>query len=306
MIVVFIDEYKDRFGVEPICRVLSEHGCPIAPSTYYDARRRPPSKRQLRDAELVKLIEAERATKFGRLLGARKMWLRLRSKGHEVARCTIERLFRELGISGVTRAKSPRTTIRDERAERPTDLVDRQFVANRPNQLWVADFTYVPTWDGMVYVAFIIDVFSRRILGWRAATSMSTPLVLDALEMAIWARRKDGITDLSGLVHHTDAGSQYTSIAFTERLVEAGVDASVGTVGDAYDNALAESHMGLYKSELIWPYGPWQGREHVEIETLDWVHWFNTDRPHESIDDLTPVQVEQIHYTHRTRLNQAG
>jgi putative transposase len=289
--------------------VLSEHGCRIAPSTYYDARDRPPSRRARRDREVIALIEAERDTKFGRLLGARKMWLRLRGQGHEVARCTIERLFRELGITGVTRAKGPRTTVPAagaEGAERPTDLVDRQFVANKPNQLWVADFTYVPTWDGMVYVAFIIDVFSRRVIGWRTASSMTTPLVLDALEMALWVRRKDGVADLSGLVHHTDAGSQYTSIAFTQRLLEAGVDASVGTVGDAYDNALAESHMGLFKSELIWPSGPWTDREHVEIETLDWVHWFNTERPHESIDDLTPIQAEQIHYTHRTRLTETG
>jgi putative transposase len=286
--------------------VLTEHGCPIAPSTYYDARNRQPSKRNLRDQELINLIQAERNGKFARLLGARKMWLRLRGKGHDVARCTVERLFRQLGISGITRAKAPRTTVPDQKAERPTDLVDRAFVASRPNQLWCADFTYVPTWEGMVYVAFVFDVFSRRILGWRAATSMTTDLVLDTLEMAIWIRRKDGITDLSGLVHHTDAGSQYTSIAFTQRLVDDGVDASVCTVGDAYDNALAESQIGLYKSELIWPGGPWRGRDHVEIQTLDWVHWFNTERTHESIDDFTPVQAEQFHYTHQARLSQTG
>ena len=303
--MTFINEHKRRFGVEPICTVLSEHGCKIAPSTYYDARDRQPSKRKLRDTELIALIEAERRTKFVTLLGARKMWLRLRGKGHDVARCTIERLMREMGITGVTRAKAPRTTIADEEAERPQDLVDRQFIANRPNQLWCADFTYVPTWDGMVYVAFIFDVFSRRILGWRAATSMTTPLVLDALEMALWTRRKEGITDLAGLVHHNDAGSQYTSIAFTQHLIAAGVDASVGSVGDAYDNALAESQIGLYKSELI-NRQPWKDCEHVEIETLDWAHWFNTDRPHESIDDLTPIQVEQFHYTHRTRLAETG
>jgi len=303
--VTFINEHKGRFGVEPICTVLTEHGCKIAPSTYYDARDRQPSKRKLRDTEFKALIETERRNKFVTLLGARKMWLRLRGKGHDVARCTIERLMREMGISGVTRAKAPRTTIADEKAKRPKDLVDRQFVANRPNELWCADFTYVATWEGMVYVAFIFDVFSRRILGWRAARSMTTPLVLDALEMALWTRRKEGITDLSGLVHHTDAGSQYTSIAFTERLIEAGVDASVGTVGDAYDNALAESQIGIYKSELI-NRQPWKDCEHVEIETLDWAHWFNTERPHESIDDLTPVQAEQFHYTHRTRLAETG
>jgi putative transposase len=307
VIVAFIDEHKDRFGVEPICAVLSEHGCPIAPSTYYDNRNRRPSKRAVRDAALTALIEAERAnSRFVAGLGARKMWLRLRSKGHDVARCTVERLYRQLGISGVTRAKAPRTTTPDPRADRPKDLVDRQFLATKPNQLWVADFTYVPTWDGMVYVAFVFDVFSRMILGWRAASTMTTPLVLDALEMAIWARRREGVTDLTGLVHHTDAGSQYTSIAFTQRLLEAGVDPSVGSVGDAYDNALAESQIGLYKSELIWPHGPWRDRDHVEHDTLNWVHWFNTERPHESIDDLTPRQTEEVHYAARNRLREAG
>jgi len=285
--------------------VLREHDCGIAPSTYYEARERPPSRRELRDEELKRLIQAEREHKFVALFGARKLWLRLRRQGHQVARCTVERLFRELGIAGTTRAKTPRTTVADEKADRPTDLVDRGFFATRPNQLWCADFTYVPTWSGMVYVAFVFDVFSRRILGWRAATSMTTPLVLDALEQAIWTRRKDGVTDLSGLVHHTDAGSQYTSIAFTDRLLEAGVDPSVGTVGDAYDNALAESQIGLFKSELI-DNQPWTDREHVEIETLHWAHWFNTDRPHESIDDLTPVEVEDLHYSYRTRLAEAG
>jgi putative transposase len=287
--------------------VLSEHGCAIAPSTYYDHLRRRPSKRALRDAELIALIEAERAgNRFVAGLGARKMWLRLRSQGHDVARCTVERLYRQLGISGITRAKGPRTTTPNPAAERPADLVDRQFVASRPNALWVADFTYVPTWEGMVYVAFVFDVFSRTILGWRVAWSMTTPLVLDALEMAIWTRRKDGVTDLTGLVHHTDAGSQYTSIAFTQRLLEAGVDASVGSVGDAYDNALAESQLGLYKAELIRPHGPWRDRDHVEHDTLEWAHWFNTERPHEANDDLTPRQIEEVHYAARNRLPEAG
>lgn len=175
-----------------------------------------------------------------------------------------------------------------------------------PNQLWVADFTYVATWSGTVYVAFIFDVFSRMIVGWRAATSMTTDLVLDTLEHAIWTRRRDGITDLTGLVHHTDAGSQYTSFAFTTRLIEAGVDASVGSIGDAYDNALAESQIGLYKAELIRPESPWRDVEHVEIETLNWVDWFNTERPHESVDDLTPTRVEEVHYAARNRLRPTG
>jgi putative transposase len=288
--------------------VLSEHGCPIAPSTFYDALSRCPSRRQLRDEQLISVIEAERASnRFVAGLGARKMWLRLRGQGRDVARCTIERLMAEQGISGVTRARrSVRTTIPDRDATRPGDLVDRHFTATRPNQLWVADFTYCPTWSGMVYVAFVFDVFSRRILGWRAATRMTTPLVLDCLEQAIWTRGQQGITDLAGLIHHTDAGSQYVSIAFTERLVEAGIDASVGSVGDAYDNALAESQIGLFKSELIWPHGPWRDRDHLEAAVLDWVNWFNTERPHESIDDLTPNAVEDLHYRYRTRLAEAG
>ena len=255
MIVDYINEFKDQFGVEPICRALTEHGCPIAPSTYYDNLNRQPSKRALRDLEIVELIIRAREHKHRRKFGARKMWLHLRANGHDVARCTVERLFNDQGWAGVLRGKKIRTTIADTEHRRPTDLVDRHFFASRPNQLWVADFTYVATWSGTVYVAFVFDVHSRMIVGWRAATSMTTALVLDTLEMALWQRRKDGIHDLTGLVHHTDAGSQYTSFAFTERLIEAGVDPSVGSVGDAYDNALAESQIGLYKSELIWPEG---------------------------------------------------
>jgi putative transposase len=287
--------------------VLSEHGIKIAPSTYYDNVSRKPSKRAVRDSEIVEAIKAERSRQklFARF-GARKMWLHLRSKGLDVARCTVERLYAEQGWAGALRAKKVRTTIPDENAERPADLVDRQFVASRPNQLWVADFTYVATWSGTVYVAFIFDVFSRRIVGWRAATRMTTDLVLDTLEHAIWTRRQAGVDDLSGLVHHTDAGSQYVSFAFTERLIEAGVDASVGSVGDAYDNALAESQIGLYKTELIRPEGPWRDVEHVELETLNYVDWFNTERPHESVDDLTPARVEEVHYAARNRLRPTG
>ena len=286
--------------------MLTEHGVKIAPSTYYDARDRAPSKRQLRDAEIIDLIATAREHKFRARFGARKMWLHLRSNGHDVARCTVERLMAAQGWAGALRGKKPKTTIPAAEDARPTDLVDRDFTAPAPNRLWVADFTYVATWSGMVYVAFIFDVFSRRIVGWRAATSMTTDLVLDTLEMAIWARARDGVSDLTGLVHHTDAGSQYTSFAFTERLIEAGVDPSVGSVGDAYDNALAESQIGAYKTELIRPEGPWRDLEHVEIETLHWVDWFNTERPHESIDDLTPVQVEEVHYAARNHLRPTG
>ena len=299
------------FGVEPICRVLSQHGVTIAPSTYYEARSRQPSRRAVRDAELVELIAHARAHRFGCRFGARKMWLHLRARGHDVARCTVERLMAAQGWAGARRGKQIRTTIpapADVRPthQRPTDLVDRDFTATGPNQLWVADFTYVATWSGTAYVAFVFDVFSRRILGWRAATHMSTDLVLDTLEMALWSRARDGATDLTGLVHHTDAGSQYTSFAFTQRLLAAGVDASVGSVGDAYDNALAESQIGIYKTELIRPEGPWRDVEHVELATLDWVDWFNTERPHESIDDLTPIQAEEVHYAARNRLIPTG
>ena len=286
--------------------MLSEHGCPIAPSTYYEAKSRPPSKRSLRDAEIVELIAAARRQPFLARFGARKMWLHLRRRGHDVARCTVERLMTANGWTGASRGTRVRTTIPGPREERPRDLVDRDFTAPAPNRLWVADFTYVATWSGTVYVAFIIDVFSRRIVGWRAATTMTTELVLDTLEPAVWTRLGDGVSDLTGLVHHTDAGSQYTSFAFTSRLIEAGVDPSVGSVGDAYDNALAESQIGLYKTELIRPYGPWRDVDHVELETLHWVHWFNHDRPHESIDDLTPIEAEEAHYAARNRLRPTG
>ena len=294
------------FGVEPICRVLSEHGCQIAPSTYYEARDRAPSRRAVRDAEVLALIAEARDHRFRVRFGARKMWLHLRAQGHDVARCTVERLMAAQGWTGALRGKKHRTTIPAPDDARPADLVDRDFTATAPNQLWVADFTYVATWTGTVYVAFVFDVFSRRIVGWWAATTMGTDLVLDTLEMALWSRARDGAEDLAGLVHHTDAGSQYTSFAFTNRLLEAGADASVGSVGDAYDNALAESQIGIYKTELIRPAGPWRDVEHVEIETLNWVAWFNTERSHESIDDLTPIQAEEVHYAARNRLVPTG
>ena len=278
----------------------------IAPSTCYEARNRGPSKRALRDAEIVELIRSAREQRFVARFGARKMWLHLRRQGHDVARCTIERLMTANGWQGVLRGKRVRTTIADPRDARAADLVDRDFTATAPNQLWVADFTYVATWSGTVYVGFIFDVFSRMIVGWRAATSMTTELVLDTLEHAIWARHQAGVVDLSGLVHHNDAGSQYTSFAFTSRLLEAGVDASVGSVGDAYDNAMAESQIGAYKTELIRPEGPWRDVEHVELETLNWVHWFNHERTHESVDDLTPIEVEAAHYAARNRLLPTG
>jgi putative transposase len=287
----FIDEHRGVFGVEPICRVLQ-----IAPSTYYavKGRQAQPPERALRDAELLAQIRRVHEAS-GALYGARKVWWQLRRDGIDAARCSIERLMRKHGIEGVVRGKKRRTTTADERALRPADLVDRDFTAPAPNRLWVADFTYVMTWSGVVYVAFVIDVFSRRIVGWKADSSMKTDLVLDTLEMALWTRDHDGLPVAGGLVHHTDAGSQYTSFAFTSRLIDAGVDASVGTVGDGYDNALAESTIGLFKAERINRDGPWKTLADVELATLEWVDWYNHQRLHSACDRRPPVEFEDLH-----------
>jgi len=285
--IAYIDKEKERFGVEPICREL-----PIAPSTYYDAKSRPPSARAVRDEELKPEIERVHAGNFG-VYGARKVFRQLKREGIDVARCTVERLMRELGLEGVRRGKKKRTTIPDSEAPQPADLVNRDFTAASPNRLWVADLTYVATWSGFVYVAFIIDVFSRFIVGWRASTSLRTDLVLDALEMAIWVRRRENITEL---VHHSDQGSQYLSIAYTERLEEAGVSLSVGSRGDAYDNALAETVIGLYKTEIIRNRGPWRNLDEVEYATLEWVDWFNHRRILEPIGNIPPAEFEAYYW----------
>jgi putative transposase len=304
--VRFISEHKARFGVEPICRVLSGHGCKIAPSTYYDAAARGRSARAVREEQLKAEIRRVHADNYG-VYGARKVWLELNREGIAVARCTVERLMRDLGLHGARRGRRVRTTRPDSAAARPADLVRRQFTAAGPDRLWVADFTYVPTWAGMVYVALVIDAYSRRILGWRAATSMKTSLVLDALEHALWSRRRrQHNANLAGLIHHTDAGSQYTSIAFTERLAAAGVSASVGTVGDAYDNALAESVIGLYKTELIKPKGPWRTAEQVELATLEYVDWFNHRRLYEACGDIPPAELEDAYYRQINSLTEAA
>lgn len=300
MIVDYIEKNKQDYGVEPICRVLTEHGCPIAPSTYYEARNRVPSKRAVRDVHLKTEISRVHAENYS-VYGARKVWLQMRREGIDVARCTVERLMNTLGLEGARRGSKKRTTIADPQGQRADDLVQRRFNPAAPNTLWVADFTYVSTWSGWVYVAFVIDAYSRRILGWRTSTRMTTPLVLDAIDHAIWTRQRDGITDLSGLIHHNDRGSQYTSIAFTERLTEAGIDASIGTTGDSYDNALAETINGLYKTELIKAQGPWRTVEHVEIATLEWVDWFNHRRLYEYCGDIPPAELEALYYgEHRT------
>lgn len=299
----FISEHRNRFGVEPICRVLSQHGCAIAPSTYYDAARRAPSARAVRDERLKAEVARVHAANYG-VYGARKVWLQLNREGIPVARCTVERLMQELNLAGARRGKRVRTTVPGA-AARPADLVRRQFSPATPDRLWVADFTYVPTWTGMVYVAFVIDAYSRRILGWRATRSMKTALVLDALEQALWTRQRSG-GRLDSLVHHTDAESQYTSVAFTERLAAAGVSGSVGTVGDAYDNALAESVIGLFKTELIKPRAPWRTVEQVELATLEYVDWFNCRRLYEACGDIPPAELEAAYYRQNAALAEAG
>ncbi len=289
----FIDDYKGDYGVEPICRVL-----PIAPSTYYETKRRQRepdrrSARARRDEELCGEIQRVFDANY-RVYGTHKVWRQLNREGITVAKCTVRRLMRQLGIQGVTRGRAFTTTTKpDEMLARPRDLVDRDFTATGPNELWVSDLTYVATWSGFTYVAFVIDVYSRRIVGWRASTSLRTDLALDALEQAIWDRL-DG--DPQRLVHHSDAGSQYLSIRYTERLAEAGIEPSVGSVGDSYDNALAESVIGLYKTEVIHQRGPWRGLDDVEYATLEWVDWFNTTRLFGPIGDIPPAEYETNHY----------
>jgi len=283
-----VDAYRDEFGVEPICRVLD-----LAPSSYYavKARQRDPSKRAVRDqvllAEICRIYEAN----YG-VYGARKVWWQLQRDGIKVARCTVERLMAKNGLQGAVRGKK-RTTIGDGQADRAPDLVERNFNASAPNRLWVSDFTYVAAWSGVVYVAFVIDAFSRRIVGWKADTTMKTSLVLDTLEMALWAREHQGEPVSKGLIAHSDAGSQYTSFAVTQRLIDAGADPSIGSVGDGYDNALAESTIGLYKTELINRRGPWKTLDQVELATLEWVDWYNHRRLHSACARLPPVEFEQ-------------
>jgi len=282
----FVDDHSERFGIEPICAQL-----PIAPSTYYAARSRPPSARALRDERLA--VEVRRAWNDSRRrYGPRKVWRQLRREGTVVARCTVERLMRREGLRGVVRGKRIFTTIPDETAPRPADLVERDFSAVAPNRLWVADLTYVRTWAGFVYVSFVFDVYSRFICGWQIANHLRTDLALDALEMALW-RRQD---DLGGLIHHSDRGVQYLSIRYTERLAEAGIETSVGSRGDSYDNALAESMIGLYKAEVIRHEGPWKSLDEVEYATLEWVDWFNHTRLLEPIGYVPPAEFEEAYY----------
>jgi putative transposase len=299
--VDFVREHADhredgglRWGVEPICAVLSEHGLPIAPSTYYEHVSRAPTGRDRRDAMLINEIRRVHAGNYA-VYGARKVWLQLNREGIGVARCTIERLMRQEGLAGAVRGKAKRTTIADPTAPRARDLVRRDFAPLAPDRLWVADITYVSTWSGWVYVAFVIDAFARRIIGWRVGSTMSTQLVLDALDQAVWTRQREGHS-MDSVVAHTDRGSQYTSIRYTERLAEANIAASVGSVGSSYDNALAESINGLYKTELIKPQGPWRTLDLVEFATAEWVDWFNHRRLYEYCGDIPPAEAEDHYY----------
>ena len=290
--IAFIDDHRVEYGVEPICKVL-----PIAPSTYHAhaALRREPeraSARARRDALLKAEISRVFADNFG-VYGVRKVWRQLVREGTAVARCTVARLMRQLGLRGVVRGKETRTTMPDKGAPCPADKVNRQFRAPRPNLLWLSDFTYVATWQGFVYVAFVIDAYARRIVGWRVSRTAHAGFVLDALEQALHDRRP---LRGAGLVHHSDRGVQYVSIRYTERLAEAGIEPSVGTVGDSYDNALAESVIGLFKTELIRRRGPWRGLEAVEFATLEWVDWFNNRRLLEPIGNVPPAEAEERYY----------
>jgi putative transposase len=291
--IAFIDDHRAAYGIEPICKVL-----PIAPSTYYDhaAKRTNPetrSDRAKRDTALQADIQCVFAENF-EVYGARKIWRQMRREGREVARCTVERLMQTMGLQGAVRGKPIKTTISDKATPCPLDHVKRQFRAPEPNRLWVSDFTYVATWQGFVYVAFVIDTFARRIVGWRVSRTAHAGFVLDALEQALHDRRP---VHRGGLVHHSDRGSQYVSIKYTERLVEAGIEPSVGTVGDSYDNALAETINGLYKTEVIRRRGPWKSLEAVEFATLEWVDWFNHRRLLEPIGNIPPAEAEQRYFT---------
>jgi putative transposase len=283
----YIDEQRARWGVEPICRILA-----IAPSSYYAAKGRPPSARARRDAALGETIRELHADHFG-VYGVRKLWRQLRREGEAVGRDQVGRLMRVLGLAGVTRTKRIRTTKPAIVEQRPADLVERVFSAVAPNRLWVADLTYVSTWSGFVYTAFIVDAFSKAIVGWRVMASLRAELALDALEMAIWRRRDEA---LAGLVHHSDRGVQYLAIRYTERLAEVEAVSSVGSKGDSYDNALAETVNGLYKAELINRRGPWRTLEQVELATARWVDFWNTRRLHSACGDIPPAEFEAAYH----------
>ncbi|MTB70901.1 IS3 family transposase [Arsenicicoccus sp. MKL-02] len=294
----FVDAHRDEHGVEPICSTLAEAGYQIAPSSYYARKSRKPCARAVSDAVWDARITTIHATNRG-LYGVRKVWKALARAypDEHIARCTVERRMRALGLAGVSNKRTPTTTRRPSKTVAfPADRLERDFTAPAPDRRWVADITYVATWSGFVYVAFVTDLYSRRIVGWRVANHLRTDLALDALEQAIWSRRQDGEATLDALVHHSDHGVQYCAIAYTERLEQAGIEASVGSVGDSFDNAAAEAVNRLYKKELIWREGPWSGVEAVEAATLSWVHWYNHERLHSHCDHTPPAEYEATYY----------
>jgi putative transposase len=294
--VNFITAHKEVFGVEPVCEVLRSLGLRIAPSTYYAVLSRPRSSREIEDERLTKLIQEIYEDNYS-VYGTKKMWHELHRRSEQVGRGRVERLMRQAAIVGAVRGPRLRTTVRDDDAERADDLVRRQFVAGAPNRLWVADFTEVPTRGGAVYVAVIVDVFSRRIPAWKAATTKETSLITDTLAEAIGDRSYRSSSEETKLIHHSDAGSQYTSLKFAGHLQQAGIQPSIGTVGDALDNALAESTIGLYKTELIKPRGPWYGLQDVELATELWVSWYNTERLHSACGYRPPAEFEALYET---------
>jgi putative transposase len=293
VIVEFIDAHREEHGVEPICAQLQ-----VAPSTYYAAKTRRPSARSVTDAATTAVIEKVHAENFG-VYGARKIHAQLHRQGHPVARCTVQRLMRTAGLRGLSRAKGPRTTVPGSGPELRPDLVARAFTATGPDQLWVADITYCRTFAGWVYAAFVIDVYSRRVVGWQLSKSLRTDLALDALEMGIWTRQRVG-RDVGGLIHHSDKGVQYVAVRYTQRLAEAGAVASVGSTGDSYDNALAEAFNSLFKAELVRNRGPWKGIDELEIAVAEYIDWFNHRRLHGEIGLVPPAEHEDNFYRHNT------
>jgi putative transposase len=293
MKVAFVDSHQGEYGVQPVLQALEDTPAQIAPSTYYAAKTRPASARSRRDVELIEMITKIHAENYG-VYGARKIWHELQRRGVPVARCTVERLMREIGLRGLLRDKSPRTTRPAAETDRPRDLVKRDFTATAPNELWVADLTYVRTSIGWVYAAFVLDVYSRMIVGWQVSTSLYTDLALDALKLAIW-RRQNQAADLQGLVHHSDRGVQYRAIRYTQRLAEAGAVASVGSKGDSFDNAMAEAFNSLYKAELVRNKGPWRGLDDLEMATVEYIDWYNNRRLHGELGHIPPAEHEALH-----------
>ena len=296
VLVEYIDAHRQEFGVEPICRVLSSAGTQVAPSTYYAAKARPPSKRSVADAKHLSVIRQVHADNYG-VYGVRKVHAELNRQGHRIARCTVHRLMRAEGLHGISRAKGPRTTIPGAGPDTRPDLLDRAFHAPAPDRVWVADITYCRTFAGWVYAAFVVDVYSRRVVGWQLSKSLRTDLALDALEMGLWTRDRAG-HDTTGVIAHSDKGVQYLAVRYTQRLAEAGAVASVGSTGDSYDNALAEAFNSLFKAELVRNKGPWKNIDDLEIAVAEYIDWFNHRRLHGEIGLVPPAELENHYYRH--------